>query len=50
MKESEEFSTFKKSHLIDYFVLNDRSLEESVEKMVRNVQEDKSKRGIPDEK
>lgn len=49
MKESEEFSTFEKSHLIDYFILNDRSLEESVEKMIRNIKKDKVKRGIPDE-
>lgn len=50
IKESEEFSTFKKSHLIDYFVLNDRSIEESVEKMAKNVQKDKAKRGITNER
>ena len=49
IKESEEFSTFEKSHLIDYFVLNDRNLEESVEKMVRIIKKDKAKRGITDE-
>lgn len=49
MQESEEFSTFEKSHLIDYFVLNDRNLEESVEKMVRIIKKDKAKRGITDE-
>ena len=50
MQESEEFSTFEKSHLIDYFILNDRSLEESVAKMVRVINKDKAKRGITDEK
>lgn len=50
MQESEEFSTFEKSHLIDYFVLNDRSLEESVTKMVRIINKDKAKRGITDER
>lgn len=50
MQESEEFSTFEKSHLIDYFVLNDRSLEESVAKMVRIINKDKAKRGITDER
>ena len=50
MQESEEFSTFEKSHLIDYFVLNDRSLEESVTKMMRIVNKDKAKRCITDER
>jgi hypothetical protein len=50
IKESEEFSSFEKSHLIDYFVLNDRSLEESVAKMARIINKDKAKRGITDEK
>ena len=50
MKESKEFSTFEKSYLIDYFVLNDMNVEESVEKMIRNIQRDKAKRGILDEK
>ena len=50
IKESEEFSNFEKSNLIDYFVLNDRSLEESVAKMVRVINKDKAKRGITDEK
>ncbi len=50
MQESEEFSTFEKSHLIDYFILNDRSLEESVAKLVRIINKDKAKRGITDEK
>lgn len=50
IKESEEFSSFEKSNLIDYFVLNDRSLEESVAKMVRIINKDKAKRGITDEK
>lgn len=50
MQESEEFSTFEKSHLIDYFVLNDRNLEESVAKMVRIINKDKAKRGIADER
>ena len=50
IKESEEFSNFEKSHLIDYFILNDRSIEESVAKMVRIINKDKTKRGITDEK
>ena len=50
MQESEEFSTFEKSHLIDYFILNDRSLEESVAKLVRIINKDKAKRGITNEK
>lgn len=50
VKESEEFSSFEKSNLIDYFVLNDRSLEESVAKMVRIINKDRAKRGITDEK
>lgn len=50
IKESEEFSNFEKSNLIDYFVLNDRSLEESVAKMVRVINKDRAKRGITDEK
>jgi guanylate kinase len=50
IKESEEFSNFEKSNLIDYFVLNDRSLEESVAKMIRVINKDRAKRGITDEK
>lgn len=50
IKESEEFSSCEKSHLIDYFVLNDRSIEESVAKMVRVINKDRAKRGITDEK
>ena len=50
IKESEEFSNFEKSHLIDYFILNDRSIEESVAKMVRIINKDKAKRGVSDEK
>lgn len=50
IKESEEFSNFEKSHLVDYFILNDRSIEESVAKMVRIINKDKAKRGITDEK
>lgn len=50
IKESEEFSSFEKSNLIDYFVLNDRTIEESVAKMVRVINKDKAKRGITDEK
>lgn len=50
IKESAEFSNFEKSNLIDYFVLNDRSLEESVAKMVRVINKDRAKRGITDEK
>ena len=50
INESEEFSNFEKSNLIDYFVLNDRSLEESVAKMVRVINKDRVKRGIADDK
>lgn len=50
IKESEEFSNFEKSNLIDYFVLNDRSIEESVAKMVRVINKDRVKRGLTDEK
>lgn len=50
IKESEEFSSFEKSHLVDYFILNDRSIEESVAKMVRIINKDKAKRGITNEK
>lgn len=50
IKESEEFSNFEKSNLIDYFVLNDRSLEESVAKMVRVINKNRAKRGITNEK
>ena len=50
IKESEEFSNFEKSNLIDYFVLNDRSIEESVAKMVRVINKDRAKRGITDDK
>ena len=50
INESEEFSNFERSNLIDYFVLNDRSLEESVAKMIRVINKDRSKRGITDEK
>lgn len=50
IKESEKFSSFEKSHLIDYFVLNDRSIEESVAKMVRVINKDRAKRGITNEK
>lgn len=50
IKESEEFSNFEKSNLIDYFVLNDRSLEESAAKMVRVINKDRAKRGITYEK
>ena len=49
IKESEEFSSFEKSHLVDYFILNDRSIEESVAKMVRVINKDKVKLGITDE-
>ena len=48
-KESEEFTVFEKSHLVDYFVLNDGNIEESVEKMENIIKKDKSKRGITDE-
>lgn len=50
IKESEEFSNFEKSHLVDYFILNDRSIEESVAKMVRVINKDRAKRGITNEK
>lgn len=50
IKESEEFYNFEKSNLIDYFVLNDRSIEESVAKMIRVINKDRAKLGITNEK
>ena len=46
IKESEEFSNFEKSNLIDYFVLNDGDIEESIKKMENIIKKDKSKRGV----
>ena len=48
-KESEEFTIFEKSNLIDYFMLNDGNIEESIKKMENVIKKDKSKRGITDE-
>lgn len=48
-KESEEFTIFEKSNLIDYFVLNDGDIEESIKKMENVIKKDKSKRGSTDE-
>ena len=45
-KESKEFTTFEKSNLIDYFVLNDGNIEESIKKMENIIKKDKSKRGV----
>ena len=45
-KESEEFTIFEKSNLIDYFVLNDGNIEESIKKMENIIKKDKSKRGV----
>lgn len=45
-KESEEFKIFEKSNLIDYFVLNDGNIEESIKKMENIIKKDKSKRGV----
>lgn len=36
-------------NLIDYFVLNDGNIEESIKKMENVIKKDKSKRGITDE-
>ena len=49
IQESEEFSSFEKSNLVDYLILNDGNIEESVAKMVRVINKDKAKRGITDE-
>ena len=43
IKESEEFYQFEKSNLIDYRILNDGDIDDSVEKMVRIINKHKSK-------
>lgn len=43
IKESEEFSQFEKSNLIDYRILNDGNINDSVEKMIRIINKHKSK-------
>lgn len=46
IKESEEFSQFEKSNLIDYRVLNDGSIDDSVNKLIRIINKDKGKENV----
>ena len=43
IKESEEFANFEKSHLVDYLILNDGNIEESVARMIRVINKDIAK-------
>lgn len=43
IKESDEFSQFEKSNLIDYRILNDGDISDSVEKMIRIINKHKTK-------
>lgn len=43
IKESEEFTDFEKSNLIDYRILNDGDLEFSVNKLINIIRKDKQK-------
>ena len=43
IKESEEFYQFEKSNLIDYRILNDGDISDSVEKMIRIINKHKTK-------
>ena len=44
--ENDSFSNFEKSNLIDYRILNDRSLEASVEKMINIIRKDWNKNNV----
>ena len=44
--ENDSFSNFEKSHLIDYRILNDRSLKTSVEKMINIIRKDWNKSNV----
>ena len=43
INEGEEFSQFEKSNLIDYRILNDGEIDDSVEKMIRIINKHKNK-------
>lgn len=43
INESDEFSQFEKSNLIDYRILNDGDISDSVEKMIRIINKHKTK-------
>ena len=45
-KESDEFSQFERSNLIDYRVLNDGSIDDSVNKLIRIINKDKGKENV----
>lgn len=44
--ENDSFSNFEKSNLIDYRILNDGSLETSVEKMINIIRKDWNKNNV----
>ena len=46
IKESEEFSQFEKSNLIDYRILNDGDIEDSVNKLIRIINKDKGNENV----
>ena len=46
IKESEEFSQFEKSNLIDYRILNDGNIEDSVNKLIRIINKDKGNENV----
>ena len=46
IKESDEFSQFERSNLIDYRVLNDGSIDDSVNKLIRIINKDKGKENV----
>ena len=46
IKESEEFSQFEKSNLIDYRILNDGDIEDSVNKLIRIINKDKGNKNV----
>ena len=43
INENKEFSDFEKSNMIDYRILNDGTIEESVEKLIRIICKHKGK-------
>lgn len=45
-KKVKNLQYLKMSNLIDYFVLNDGNIEESIKKMENIIKKDKSKRGV----
>ena len=44
--ENQEFSSFEKSDLVDYRVLNNTTLDEAVEKMKKIIEKDKGKNNV----